>query len=102
MPTAVREVLTQRAVLPRMLVLASDQAPNRTILCVGVGTFETAHIALTSGAWIRLDKGAPERLVVRLAGVCDRAGNSVSASAAAQASNEIGKAMSSQPRTQFS
>jgi NAD(P)-dependent dehydrogenase (short-subunit alcohol dehydrogenase family) len=93
MPEAVLEALKPEAVVPAMLVLASQEAPTRTILCAGAGSFEAAHITLTNGAWIGLGADAPERLAERLAEVTERSGEIVPQSGAAQGSNEVGKAM---------
>jgi NAD(P)-dependent dehydrogenase (short-subunit alcohol dehydrogenase family) len=98
MPEAVLEALKPEAVVPAMLVLAGPEAPNRTILCAGAGTFEAAHITLTNGAWIGLASDAPEQLARRLAEVTDRAGEIVPQSGAAQGSNEVGKAMAAAGR----
>ena len=92
MPAEVLDALKPEAVSPAMLVLAAQDAPNRTILCAGAGTFEAAHITLTSGAWIGLGDDAPEQLAARLAEVTDRGGEIVPQSGAAQGSNEVGKA----------
>ncbi|MDM0022549.1 SDR family NAD(P)-dependent oxidoreductase [Variovorax saccharolyticus] len=93
MPEAVLEALKPEAVVPAMLVLAAQDAPNRTILCAGAGSFEAAHVTLTQGSWIGLGGDAPEQLAQRLAEVSDRAGEIVPQSGAAQGSNEVGKAM---------
>ncbi|VTU24046.1 Putative short-chain type dehydrogenase/reductase [Variovorax sp. SRS16] len=93
MPEDVLAALQPEAVVPAMLVLAAQDAPNRTILCAGAGTFEAAHITLTNGAWIGLDTDAPEQLAERLAEVTGRSGEIVPQSGAAQGSNEVGKAM---------
>ncbi|MDN8615451.1 SDR family NAD(P)-dependent oxidoreductase [Variovorax ginsengisoli] len=98
MPEAVLEALKPEAVVPAMLVLAGQEAPNRTILCAGAGSFEAAHITLTNGAWIGLGGDAPERLADRLAEVTDRSGEIVPQSGAAQGSNEVGKAMANAGR----
>jgi NAD(P)-dependent dehydrogenase (short-subunit alcohol dehydrogenase family) len=93
MPDAVLQALRPEAVVPAMLVLASREAPNRTILCAGAGTFEAAHITLTQGVHLGLDGQTPERLAAELAAVTDRAGDVVPQSGAAQGTNEVGKAM---------
>ncbi|MDM0002930.1 SDR family oxidoreductase [Variovorax sp. J22P240] len=93
MSEEVLNALKPEAVVPAMLVLAAQDAPNRAILCAGAGTFEAAHITLTQGAWIGLDADAPEQLAQRLAEVTDRSGEIVPQSGAAQGSNEVGKAM---------
>ncbi len=92
MPQAVLDALQPEYVVPAMLVLASESAPNRTILCAGAGTFESAHITLTQGVHLGTDAQTPERLAVRLAEVLDREGDMVPGSGSAQGANEIGKA----------
>ena len=77
------------AVVPAMLVLASDGAPNRTTLCAGAGGFEAAHITLTRGAFIGNGPDAPEQLAARLAEVTERSGETVPVSGVAQGANEM-------------
>ena len=77
------------AVVPAMLVLASDGAPNRTTLCAGAGGFEAAHITLTRGAFIGNGPDAPEQLAARLAEVTERTGETVPVSGVEQGSNEL-------------
>ena len=84
--------ITPTVVVPAMLVLASSDAPNRTVLCAGAGTFEAAHITLTQGVHIGNGPDAPERLAEHLAAVRDRAGETVPISGAEQGMNEIFKA----------
>ena len=98
MPQAVLDALQPQAVVPAMLVLVSKDAPTRTTLCAGAGTFEAAHITMTSGVWIGTDANAPERLAEQLAQVTDRTSDSVPPSGAAQGSNEVGKAMQNAAR----
>ncbi|BEP60838.1 SDR family NAD(P)-dependent oxidoreductase [Variovorax sp. V213] len=93
MPQEVLDALKPEAVVPAMLVLASADAPNRTILCAGAGTFEAAHITLTQGAWLGIGADTPEQLAARLAEVTSREGEVVPQSGTAQGSNEVGKAM---------
>ncbi len=93
MPEEVLQALQPEAVVPAMLVLAAQDAPNRTILCAGAGTFEAAHISLTQGMWIGTGAQAPEKLAEHLAQVTGRSGDMVPQSGAAQGSNEIALAM---------
>ena len=95
MPQEVLDALKPEAVVPAMLVLAAENAPNRTILCAGAGTFEAAHITLTQGAWLGIGADTPEQLAARLAEVTSREGEIVPQSGSAQGSNEVGKAMAS-------
>ena len=92
MPPPVLAALKPEAVVPAMLVLGAEDAPNRTILCAGAGSVEAAHITLTQGSWIGLDGDALERLHAALATVTDGSGASVPASGAAQGALEIGRA----------
>jgi NAD(P)-dependent dehydrogenase (short-subunit alcohol dehydrogenase family) len=93
MPEAVLKALEPQAVVPAMLVMASEDAPNRTIICAGAGSFEVAHITLTQGVHLGLTPDTPERLAAALAQVCDRQGESVPLSGSAQGTLEVGKAM---------
>ena len=92
LPEAVLAAIEPMAVVPAMLVLAAQDAPTRTILCAGGGSFEAAHITLTQGVWIGSDGQAPERLAERLAQVCERNGEMVPPNGAAQGTNELSKA----------
>ena len=78
-----------QAVVPAMLVLASEQAPTRAVLCAGAGGFEAAHITLTQGAFFGTGPLAPEQLAAGLAAVTNRSGEIVPGSGAAQGTNEM-------------
>ena len=93
LPPEVLAALKPEAVVPAMLVLASEQAPTRTILCAGAGTYEAAHITLTQGVHLGLTPDTPERLLAALARVTDGTGQTVPQSGAEQGSNELGKAL---------
>ena len=92
MPQDVLDALQPQYVVPAMLVLASEAAPTRQILCAGAGTFEAAHITLTQGVHLGTGAGTPETLLEQLAQVTDREGDIVPQSGAAQGTNEVGKA----------
>ena len=93
MPQAVLDALRPEAVVPAMLVLVSEQAPSRTILCAGAGSVEAAHISLTQGAWVGLDAQSSERLAEQMAKVLNREGDMVPQSGSAQGTHEVGRAM---------
>ena len=93
MPQEVLDALKPEAVVPAMLVLAHESAPTRAVLCAGAGTFEAAHVTLTSGIHLGLGVEVPEQLAERLAEVSSRTGETVPASGAAQGSNEVAQAM---------
>lgn len=92
MPPDILALLQPEAVVPAMLVLASEAAPTRAVLCAGAGTYEAAHITLTQGVYLGVDATTPERLLQQLDAVCDRKGETVPMSGAEQGSNEIAKA----------
>ena len=93
MSEAVLAALKPEAVVPAMLVLVSEAAPTRTILCAGAGSVEAAHITLTQGDWIGLGADAPERLAAQLDTVRDRSGETVPPNGSAQGSLEVARAM---------
>ena len=88
-PADMQESFGPEAVVPAMLVLASDAAPTRTVLCAGAGGFEAAHVTLTQGLHVGFGADAPEQLAGQLARVTDRVGESVPASGQAQGANEM-------------
>ena len=93
MPQAVLDALQPQAVSPAMLVMASEDAPNRTIICAGAGSFEVAHITLTQGVHLGTGTDVPERLLQALAQMHDRTGETVPKSGSEQGTLEVGKAM---------
>jgi NAD(P)-dependent dehydrogenase (short-subunit alcohol dehydrogenase family) len=93
MPPEVLRALQPEAVVPAMLVLASEGAPTRTTLCAGAGSVEAAHITLTQGVWIGIDESADVRLEQHLAEVLDRTNDTVPGSGSAQGQHEVGRAM---------
>ena len=93
LPEEVMAAIRPEAVVPAMLVLASEQAPNRTILCAGAGTYEAAHITLTRGVHLGVTPDTPERLLAALGDVTSRQGETVPQSGAEQGSNEVTQAL---------
>jgi NAD(P)-dependent dehydrogenase (short-subunit alcohol dehydrogenase family) len=93
MPEQVLKALDPSAVVPAMLVMASVDAPNRTIICAGAGSFEVAHITLTQGVHLGVGPDTAERLAAALAQVTDRQGETVPLSGSAQGALEVGKAL---------
>ena len=93
MSEEVLAALKPEAVVPAMLVMVSESAPTRTILCAGAGTFEAAHITMTQGVHIGMSGDAPELLAAKLAEVTNRHGDTVPMSGSAQGTNEVGKFM---------
>ena len=93
MPEAVLKALEPQAVVPAMLVMACEQAPNRTIMCAGAGSFEVANITLTQGVYLGMSEDTPEKLLAAMPQVIDRTGELVPGSGSGQGNLEVGKAM---------
>ncbi|MFZ6770715.1 SDR family oxidoreductase [Undibacterium sp. Di26W] len=93
-PEEILKALQPSDVVPAMLVLASEQAPTRAILCAGAGSFEAAHITMTQGVWVGRGDDAAEQLAARLNEVRQRDAETVPESGAAQGHLELSKAMS--------
>jgi NAD(P)-dependent dehydrogenase (short-subunit alcohol dehydrogenase family) len=88
-PADMLESFGPKSVVPAMLVLASEQAPTRTVLCAGAGAFEAAHITLTQGAYVGTGPDADEQLAAALDRVRDRSGENVPPNGSAQGANEF-------------
>ena len=88
-PPDMLAAFSPEAVVPAMLVLASDEAPTRATLCAGAGGFEAAHVTLTQGSFVGRGEDAPEELLAQLAAVRERHGETVPASGADQGANEM-------------
>jgi NAD(P)-dependent dehydrogenase (short-subunit alcohol dehydrogenase family) len=82
-------------VSPAVAVLVAEDAPTRTVLCAGAGSFEAAHITLTQGIFLGAGAQVTDQLAARLPEVTDRAGETVPATGFAQAEFEVSKAASS-------
>jgi NAD(P)-dependent dehydrogenase (short-subunit alcohol dehydrogenase family) len=89
LPPDMLERFGPEAVVPAMLVLAGRDAPTRTTLCAGGGSFEAANVTLTHGAWVGSGPDAPERLLAQLDAVRDRGGETVPANGSEQCANEL-------------
>ncbi len=96
MPEAVLKALEPQAVVPAMLVMASEDAPNRTIICAGAGSFEVANITLTQGVYLGMAEDTAEQLLAAMPQVTDRHKELVPASGSGQGSLEVDKAMAAQ------
>lgn len=92
------EVLAQfqpERVTPGLLMLVGDEAPSRTILCAGAGTFAAAHVTLTEGLYLGARPDAAEMLHAELDQVHDRHGEVVPAYGMLQSQRELSNATQS-------
>jgi len=93
MPEAVLKLLEPATVSPGVIALVAEDAPTRTILCAGAGSFERAHISLTEGIHVGHPADAAERISAAWDAISSREGESTPESGAAQGRLEIAKAM---------
>ncbi|MBS7703083.1 SDR family NAD(P)-dependent oxidoreductase [Chelatococcus asaccharovorans] len=77
LPQAELDLLRPGCVSPGILALVREDAPTRTILCAGAGSFETAHITLTRGAFLGRGPDVADALVARWPEIIDRSGDYV-------------------------
>lgn len=89
MPEAVLAALKPEVVSPAVVFMASDDAPNRRIICAGAGSFEVTNITLTQGIKIGSNADAADELAERFDEICDREGEIVPQSGAEQAMIEL-------------
>ncbi|MES2945333.1 MAG: SDR family NAD(P)-dependent oxidoreductase [Pseudomonadota bacterium] len=87
-------LLTPKSVTPAVLFLASREAPTRTILCAGAGSFAVANITLTQGLFIGDVPDAAEKLLDGTDQLFDREGETVPPSGMEQSRIEVKKARS--------
>jgi NAD(P)-dependent dehydrogenase (short-subunit alcohol dehydrogenase family) len=92
MPEAMLKALHPSAVSPGLLALVAEDAPTRTVLCAGAGSFEQAHITLTKGIYTGLDDIAAETVSANWHAISDRTSEMVPASGGAQGQLELQKA----------
>jgi NAD(P)-dependent dehydrogenase (short-subunit alcohol dehydrogenase family) len=85
------KLLPPGAVSPGVLALVADDAPSRTILCAGGGSYEQAHITLTRGIFAGNDADAGERIAANWAAIGDREGETVPDSGLSQSQLEVEK-----------
>ncbi|AVG38677.1 SDR family NAD(P)-dependent oxidoreductase [Achromobacter insolitus] len=89
-------LLTPGAVSPALVALVSENAPTRTILMAGAGSFEQANITMTRGIYLDGEDLSANVLIDRLDQVSDRAEETVPATGFDQLRHEIAKAQACQ------
>ncbi|SRR6056297_1551328 len=66
-PEEAFELLTPETVTPAVLYLVSEDAPNRTILGAGAGSFAVARIVESPGKWLPVEEQTPEGIAAHWA-----------------------------------
>jgi NAD(P)-dependent dehydrogenase (short-subunit alcohol dehydrogenase family) len=92
MPDDMLKTLHPGAVSPGMLALVAEDAPNRTILCAGGGSYERAYITLTRGVFIGTDAQAAETVAQNWDAIGDRTAEELPVSGGVQSQLEFEKA----------
>jgi hypothetical protein len=72
LPQAELDLLRPARVSPAVLALVREDAPTRTILCAGAGSFEMAHITLTPGIFLGEGAEVADVIVERWDEISDR------------------------------
>lgn len=75
-PGDILKLFGPELVSPGLVALVAEDAPNRTILCAGAGTFAAAHVTLTPGQFLGLTPDA-DAVAEKMAAVTDRTGEIV-------------------------
>ena len=92
LPQAELDLLRPARVSPAVLALVHEDAPTRTILCAGAGSFETAHITLTPGIFLGEGAEVADVIVERWDEISDRHGEIVPGSGEQQGRLELANA----------
>ncbi|MBL8906000.1 MAG: SDR family NAD(P)-dependent oxidoreductase [Rhizobiales bacterium] len=93
LPPEELDLLKPSCVSPGVLVLVSENAPTRAILCAGAGSFEAVHVTLTPGLFVGDGPDAPELIAASWSKIVDRAGEFVPENGKCQSRLEIENAV---------
>lgn len=95
LPEDILSRLDPAAVSPAVLALVAEQAPTRTVICAGAGSFEQAHITLTRGLHLGAGDHVGGALLERLEELGSMDGQIIPASGAEQVKAELAKSATS-------
>jgi len=87
-----RDMLQPAAVSPGVVALAGENAPTRTILLAGAGSFESANITMTRGIFVGDVADPVAHICANFEGITDRQDEIVPASGWEQYQFEVSKA----------
>ncbi|WP_026350047.1 SDR family NAD(P)-dependent oxidoreductase [Bordetella sp. FB-8] len=93
LPPQAAQILTPERVSPGLVALVDDDAPTRTILLAGGGSFECAHITMTRGIHIADTEDATQALHDRFEQAWEQAGQTIPESGWDQPRHELAKAL---------
>ena len=86
------DLLDPASVTPGVLFLAGEDAPNKTILGAGAGTFSVIEITETTGKWLPEADRTPEAIATHWASIADPTQRQHLANAGAQTQNMLKQA----------
>ncbi len=91
-PEKAFELLTPETVTPAVLFLVSEDAPTRTILGAGAGSFAVAKIVETNGMWLKPEDQTPEGIAANWETISSPEGQKVLNAGFEQTFNMLGMA----------
>ena len=91
-PEKAFELLTPETVTPAVLFLVSEDAPTRTILGAGAGSFAVAKIVETDGMWLKPEDQTPEGIAANWDTISSSEGEKVLNAGFEQTFKMLGKA----------
>jgi NAD(P)-dependent dehydrogenase (short-subunit alcohol dehydrogenase family) len=92
LPAEELAMLEPSCVSPGLVALVAEDAPTRTILLAGAGSFEQAHITMTQGLYLTPDPLSAEALIARFEQTADRKDEVVPVTGFDQLKHEIAQA----------
>jgi NAD(P)-dependent dehydrogenase (short-subunit alcohol dehydrogenase family) len=96
LPAEELAMLEPSSVSPALVALVTEDAPTRTILLAGAGSFEQAHITMTHGIFLPRNELTAGTLISRLEETADQREEAVPATGFDQLKHEIAKARAHQ------
>ncbi len=93
MPEELFKVMTPESVTTGLLTLVHQDAPNRFILCAGVGGYASTHIYETDGIYLAPEDQQPENVVAQMDVINDVSTQKELTSGGQQTEKFLGKAM---------
>jgi NAD(P)-dependent dehydrogenase (short-subunit alcohol dehydrogenase family) len=89
LPEPMKALLVPERVSPGLIMLVSEDAPTRAILCGGAGHFERAYVTFTGGAYVGQGDDAAEQVAAQWDAISDRSNDTVPESGGAQITTEL-------------
>ena len=87
------ELLTPETVTPAVLYLVSEDAPNRTILCAGAGSFAVTRLVESESVWLPPEEQTPEGLAAHWDEITSTEGEKALNAGFEQSFKMVGKAV---------